>query len=339
MRSWRPRRAGLPYARPHAGPDPGSRYWRCCWSSWPAARCSTDRSLPGRERSMDDRGRGAGRADRGGRGRPQRPDLGRRRVAWRWHGERQGLHLRPGGRLVDAGADAARGGPPCGAGLDTERTGPRRGLRRRHDDVPTAGSGGSKTARRVGRRRAAPRGARRRRGGVRRQADRVRRRGQAGRHRQRGLRLAPATVRGTRIGRMPTGPGAPGRHDRRCRARRSCSAAGSAASTRTWPSSISSRHGRRHDDRRAADGTRWRRGLLVAGTGRVPGRRRVTRTARTRQVECMAPDGTLARLPDLGQPRHGVGAAVDRRDGLRRARRAPEPGLFVSDATEALKLP
>lgn len=56
------------------------------------------------------------------------------------------------------------------------------------------------------------------------------------------------------------------------------------------------------------------------------------------QVECIAPDGAVLRLPDLGVARHGVGAAVVEGTayvvlGGRR------PGLFTSDVTETLALP
>ena len=56
------------------------------------------------------------------------------------------------------------------------------------------------------------------------------------------------------------------------------------------------------------------------------------------QVECIAPDGNVLRLPDLGVARHGVGAAVQEGTayvvlGGRR------PGLFTSDVTETLALP
>jgi non-specific serine/threonine protein kinase len=56
------------------------------------------------------------------------------------------------------------------------------------------------------------------------------------------------------------------------------------------------------------------------------------------QVDCIAADGTVVRLPDLGVARHGVGAAVV--DGtayvVLGGRR---PGLFTSDVTETLALP
>ncbi|MDQ2965264.1 MAG: hypothetical protein M3R57_05400, partial [Chloroflexota bacterium] len=56
------------------------------------------------------------------------------------------------------------------------------------------------------------------------------------------------------------------------------------------------------------------------------------------QVECVTPDGRQTRLPDLGSPRHGLGAAVV--DGtLYVVLGGPEPGLFVSDVVEALELP
>jgi hypothetical protein len=56
------------------------------------------------------------------------------------------------------------------------------------------------------------------------------------------------------------------------------------------------------------------------------------------QVECMAADGTLARLPDLGHPRHGLGAAVVN-GTVYIVLGGPKPGLFASDLTEALRLP
>jgi N-acetylneuraminic acid mutarotase len=56
------------------------------------------------------------------------------------------------------------------------------------------------------------------------------------------------------------------------------------------------------------------------------------------QVECVAADGRQSRLPDLRSPRHGLGAAVV--DGtLYVLLGGPEPGMFVSDAVEALGLP
>ena len=56
------------------------------------------------------------------------------------------------------------------------------------------------------------------------------------------------------------------------------------------------------------------------------------------QVECMAADGTVTRLPDLGVARHGIGAAVvDGRAFVVLGGR--QPGLVTSDVTEALRLP
>jgi hypothetical protein len=56
------------------------------------------------------------------------------------------------------------------------------------------------------------------------------------------------------------------------------------------------------------------------------------------QVECMAADGKLTRLPDLPTARHGVGAAVI--DGTAYVvLGGRQPGLFVSDVTESLRLP
>jgi hypothetical protein len=55
------------------------------------------------------------------------------------------------------------------------------------------------------------------------------------------------------------------------------------------------------------------------------------------EVECLAADGAPTLLPDLGEPRHGLGAAVV--DGVAYVLLGgPEPGLFVSDAVEALDL-
>jgi hypothetical protein len=52
----------------------------------------------------------------------------------------------------------------------------------------------------------------------------------------------------------------------------------------------------------------------------------------------MTADGTVARLPDLGVARHGIGAAVvDRRAYVLLGGR--QPGLFTSDITEMLPLP
>ena len=56
------------------------------------------------------------------------------------------------------------------------------------------------------------------------------------------------------------------------------------------------------------------------------------------QVECMAADGTLARLPDLGVARHGIGAAVV--DGTAYiVLGGRTPGLSTSDITESIALP
>jgi hypothetical protein len=56
------------------------------------------------------------------------------------------------------------------------------------------------------------------------------------------------------------------------------------------------------------------------------------------QAECIRADGSTTRLPDLAVPRHGLGAAVV--DGVAYVLLGgPEPGLFVSDAVEALVLP
>jgi hypothetical protein len=56
------------------------------------------------------------------------------------------------------------------------------------------------------------------------------------------------------------------------------------------------------------------------------------------EVECLAPDGSLTSLPDLGRPRHGLGAAVV--EGRAYVLLGGEqPGLFVSDLVEVLELP
>lgn len=56
------------------------------------------------------------------------------------------------------------------------------------------------------------------------------------------------------------------------------------------------------------------------------------------QVECMTADGRLARLPDLGVARHGIGAAVI--DGsVYIVLGGRQPGLATSDLTESLRLP
>ena len=59
------------------------------------------------------------------------------------------------------------------------------------------------------------------------------------------------------------------------------------------------------------------------------------------QVECITADGTLARLPDLGVARHGIGAAVVDGHGLRRAGRSnagPGDERHHRDAGAALSL-
>jgi Kelch motif protein len=56
------------------------------------------------------------------------------------------------------------------------------------------------------------------------------------------------------------------------------------------------------------------------------------------QVECLDATGTVRVLPDLGVPRHGVGAAVI--DGAAYVvLGGRQPGLFVSDVSERLVLP
>jgi hypothetical protein len=56
------------------------------------------------------------------------------------------------------------------------------------------------------------------------------------------------------------------------------------------------------------------------------------------QVECIAADGTLARLPDLGVARHGIGAAVVD-ESVYIVLGGRTPGLSTSDITETLTLP
>ena len=56
------------------------------------------------------------------------------------------------------------------------------------------------------------------------------------------------------------------------------------------------------------------------------------------QVECIDVDGDVSVLPNLGQPRHGLGAAVV--DGTAYVLLGgDQPGLFVSATVEALDLP
>lgn len=55
------------------------------------------------------------------------------------------------------------------------------------------------------------------------------------------------------------------------------------------------------------------------------------------QVECVAPDGRQAALPDLAAPRHGLGAAVVA-GTVFVLLGGPQPGLFVSDTVQALEL-
>ena len=78
-------------------------------------------------------------------------------------------------------------------------------------------------------------------------------------------------------------------------------------------------------------------GVLVAVARRVPGRWRVAgRDEPPGRVH--GADGTLARLPDLGVARHGVGAAVV--DGTAYVvLGGRQPGLFTSDVTESIALP
>jgi hypothetical protein len=56
------------------------------------------------------------------------------------------------------------------------------------------------------------------------------------------------------------------------------------------------------------------------------------------QVECMAADGSLARLPDLSVARHGLGAAVIGGNAYV-VLGGRQPGLFTSDLTETISLP
>lgn len=55
-------------------------------------------------------------------------------------------------------------------------------------------------------------------------------------------------------------------------------------------------------------------------------------------VECLSADGTAARLPDLAESRHGIGALT--LDGTAYVLLGgPEPGLTVSGTVQALRLP
>jgi hypothetical protein len=57
-----------------------------------------------------------------------------------------------------------------------------------------------------------------------------------------------------------------------------------------------------------------------------------------REAECMDVDGAVRALPPLGEPRHGLGAAVV--DGVAYViGGGREPGLTVSGTIEALRLP
>ena len=56
------------------------------------------------------------------------------------------------------------------------------------------------------------------------------------------------------------------------------------------------------------------------------------------QVECIAPDGTLSKLPDLRVARHGVGAGVID-DAAYVVLGGLQPGMFASDVTEKITLP
>jgi non-specific serine/threonine protein kinase len=56
------------------------------------------------------------------------------------------------------------------------------------------------------------------------------------------------------------------------------------------------------------------------------------------QVECIDVDGDIAVLPNLGRPRHGLGAAVVNRIAYVLLG-GDQPGLFVSPTVEALDLP
>jgi len=56
------------------------------------------------------------------------------------------------------------------------------------------------------------------------------------------------------------------------------------------------------------------------------------------EVECVSTDGEVTTLPDLAEPRHGIGAVT--LDGNAYVLLGgPEPGLTVSDTTQALHLP
>jgi hypothetical protein len=61
-------------------------------------------------------------------------------------------------------------------------------------------------------------------------------------------------------------------------------------------------------------------------------------TGTNAEVECIHPSGGTRALPDLGAPRHGLGAAVVEGRAYV-VLGGPQPGLFVSDAVEVLELP
>jgi hypothetical protein len=61
-------------------------------------------------------------------------------------------------------------------------------------------------------------------------------------------------------------------------------------------------------------------------------------TGTNAQVECIAEDGRVTRLPNLRVPRHGLGAAVVNSRAYVLLG-GPQPGLFVSDVVESLELP
>ena len=281
-----------------------------------------------------DRGRRAGRADRGrGRG-ARRPDLGRRRAAAGRQRQRRGPRLRPGGRDLDDRADAAGRASIIRRWCRRRRPGPARRLRRRRDG-PTAAvrrldDGATAWADGV----PLPERARRRRGRVRRQADRLRRRRRAGRRRERGLRAATGDGRGRRIGRLPTA--------------REHLAATSDGAGRTFV--LGGRVGGLDSNLAHRRRRRGRRRSRTIGDLPTP-RGGVAAFWWPSLGACLAggesPGGTNPQVECIDRRRHARATARPRRRAPRRRRAVVDgtayvvlggrqPGLFTSDVTEAL---
>ena len=97
-------------------------------------------------------------------------------------------------------------------------------------------------------------------------------------------------------------------------------------------------HRRRAHDRRAADGARWCRGVLVAGVGRVPGRRRVTRRHEPAgRVHRPRRDPRASCRISAWRVTASVPAVIDGAAYVVLGGR--QPGLFASDVTEKITLP